>query len=167
MIPKMDVELERNGGIFSKDFDLMHNKSPVCSMSFDDWKFVQFFIDGKRHIVRATTRGRWHLESGGITIASCRRQGTGRELAFSIDFDTRIWTLKPRIEGMKLVHDIWEGVLVVGQIAKKIEGWKSGIVVVTPELFRMEILSFAVWLIGIHWTGTAGKLTAMRAQVGL
>ena len=161
------MQLEKSGGIFSKDFDLLHDGVTVCTMSFTDWKFVQFAINARQHIVRAGGRGRWQLESAGVVTAECTRQGTGRDLSFSIDFDPTNWLLKPRIESMKLVHDICEGDLVVGRIDKKIGLWKSGLEVVLPEAARLEIISFAVWLIGIHWVGAAGKLTPVRAQVGL
>jgi hypothetical protein len=31
----------------------------------------------------------------------------------------------------------------------------------------LEVAGFAVWLIGIHWVGVAGKLTAARAEIGI
>ncbi len=66
-----------------------------------------------------------------------------------------------------LHHDIWEDDCVIGQIANKIGGWSSGLSVAIPEMTRIEIVSFAVWLIGIHSVSTAGKVTAARAELGL
>ena len=66
-----------------------------------------------------------------------------------------------------LHHDIWEDDCVVGQIANKIGWWSSGLSVTFPETARIEIVNFAVWLIGIHSVRTAGKVTASRAELGL
>ncbi len=84
-----------------------------------------------------------------------------------MSFDTRSWLLKHRRKGLMLHHDIWEDDCVVGQIAKKIGWWSSSLSVRSPQTARIEIVSFAVWLIGIHWVSTAGKLTASRAELGL
>jgi hypothetical protein len=35
------------------------------------------------------------------------------------------------------------------------------------QVTRLEVAGFAVWLIGIHWVGVAGKLTAARAEIGI
>jgi len=66
-----------------------------------------------------------------------------------------------------LHHDIWEEDCVVGQIEMTIGWWSNGLIVTSPQLARMEIVSFAVWLVGIHEVGIAGKLTAVRARLGL
>ncbi len=66
-----------------------------------------------------------------------------------------------------LHHDICEDECVVGQIAKTSGWWSSGLNVTSPETARIEIVSFAVWLIGIHGVSTAGTLTAARAELGL
>ena len=66
-----------------------------------------------------------------------------------------------------LHHDIWEDDCVVGQIATTIGWWSSSLRVTSPETACIEIVSFAVWLIGIHGVSTAGTLTAARAELGL
>ena len=66
-----------------------------------------------------------------------------------------------------LHHDIFEDDTVVGQIEKTIGWWRSGLSVTSPDTARIEIVSFAVWLIGIHGVSTAGTLTAARAELGL
>ena len=163
----MQLVLERRGGLFSKDYVLMSDESAICVMRFDDWKRVEFLIEGRRYVGRADRRGRWTLESGGISIASCERQETGPRLMFSIGFDGRAWLFKPRREGLMPVHDIWEDDCVVGQVTRKMGWWSSSLRVAAPETARVEVVSFAIWLIGIHWTGIAGKLVAARAEQGL
>jgi hypothetical protein len=159
--------LKRKGGLFSKEYVLTDKESVVCFMHFGDWRHVSLSIDGKRYFVRADGRGKWVLENGGIFVAGSQRQGTGPRLTLSVGFDTGSWLLKPRRESLMLIHDIWEDDCVVGQIARKIGWWSSGLRVISPPSARMEIVGFAVWLIGIHWVGTAGTLTASRAELGL
>ncbi len=164
---KMSLLLRRKGGLFSKDYELMDKDSVVCFMQFDDWRHASLLIEGKPYFVRADGRGRWILEESGISIADSQRQGTGPRLTLTVSFDSRSWLLKPRRKGLFLHHDIWEDDCVVGQIANKIGWWSSGLSVTSPETARIEIVSFAVWLIGIHGVSTAGKLTAARAELGL
>ncbi len=163
----MSLLLRRKGGLFSKDYELMDKDSVVCFIQFDDWRDSNLLIEGKRYSVRGDSRGRWILEESGISIADSQRQGTGPRLTLTVSFDTRSWLLKPRRKGLMLHHDIWEDDCVVGQIAKTIGWWSSGLSVTSPQTTRIEIVSFAVWLIGIHWVGTAGTLTAARAGLGL
>ena len=136
-------------------------------MQFDDWRDSNLLIEDKRYFVRGEGRGSWILEDGAISVARSQRQGTGPRLTLAVSFDTRSWLLKPRRKGLMLHHDIWEDDRVVGQIANKIGWWSSGLSVTFPETARIEIVSFAVWLIGIHSVSTAGKLTAARAELGL
>ena len=164
---KMSLLLRRKGGWFSKDYELMDKDSVVCFMQFDDWRDSNLLIEDKRYFVRGEGRGSWILEDGGISVARSQRQGTGPRLTLAVSFDTRSWLLKPRRKGLMLHHDIWEDDCVVGQIAPKIGWWSSGLSVTSPETARIEIVSFAVWLIGIHSVSTAGKATAARAELGL
>ncbi|GMQ79070.1 MAG: hypothetical protein BMS9Abin02_1624 [Anaerolineae bacterium] len=163
----MSLLLRRKGGLFSKDYELMDKGSVVCFMQFDDWRDSNLLIEGKRYIVRANGRGMWILEQSGTSIARSQRQGTGPRLTLTVCFDTRSWLLKPRRKGLVLHHDIWQDDCVVGQIAQKIGWWSSGLSVRSPKTAPIEIVSFAVWLIGIHGVSTAGKLTASRAELGL
>ena len=165
----MSLLLRRKGGLFSKDYELLDKDSVVCFMQFDDWRHSSLVIEGKRYGVRADGRGRWILilEESGISIAASQREGTGPRLTLTVSFDARAWLLKPRRKRLMLHHDIWEDDRVVGQIAQTIGWWSSGLTVTSPELARIEIVSFAVWLIGIHGVSTAGKLTAARAELGL
>ena len=158
---------EKKRWIFSKDYELIDKDSVVCFMQFDDWRRASLLIEGKRYFVRANGRGRWILEESGISIADSQRQGTGPRLTLTVSFDTRSWLLKPRRKGLMLHHDIWQDDCVVGQIAMKIGWWSSGLSVRAPQTAPIEIVSFAVWLIGIHGVSTAGKLTAARAELGL
>ncbi len=162
----MSLLLRRKGGWFSKDYELMDKDSVVCFMQFDDWRDSNLLIDDKRYFVRGEGRGSWILEESGISIARSQRQGTGPRLTLAVSFDTCSWLLKPRRKGLMLHHDIWEDDCVVGQIANKFGWWSFGLSVTFPEKARIEIVSFAVWLIGIHWVSTAGKLTASRAELG-
>jgi hypothetical protein len=163
----MNLLLRRKGGLFLKDYELMDKDSVVCFMKFDDWRDASLLIEGNRYSVRADGRGRWILDESGISIARSQRQGTGPRLTLTVTFDTRSWLLKPRRKGLLLHHDIWEDDCVVGQIVKKIGWWSSGLCVRSLQTARIEIVSFAVWLIGIHGVSTAGKLTASRAELGL
>ena len=163
----MILSLKRIGGLFSKGYELLDKDSVVCFMQFDNWKQTSLLIGGKPYSVRANGRGKWILEESGISVAASERQGTGPRFTFTVSFDTRSWLLKPRRKGLLLRHDIWEGDCVVGEIAQTIGWWSSGLSVTSPETARMEILGFAVWLIGIHGVSTAGKLTATRAGLGL
>ena len=128
---------------------------------------LHLLIEDKRYFVREDARGRWILEENGISIARSQRQGTGPRLTLAVSLDTGSWLLKPRRKGLMLHHDIWEDNCVIGQIANKIGWWSSGLSVSFQETTRIEIVSFAVWLIGIHSVSTAGKLTAARAELGL
>jgi hypothetical protein len=163
----MNLLLRKKSGLFSKDYELMDKDSVVCLMQFDDWRKSKLLIEGKRYLVRGEGRGKWILEEIGISIAHSQREGTGPRLSLTLSFDTRSWRLKPRRKGLMLHHDIWEDDRVVGQIENKIGWWSSGLSVTTPQTARIEIVSFAVWLIGIHGVSTAGKLTAARAELGL
>ena len=136
-------------------------------MQFDDWRHISLLIEGKRYFISANGRGRWILEESGISIADSQRQGTGPRLTLTVSFDTHSWLLKPRREGLMLHHDIWEDDNIVGKIVKKIGWWSSGRSVTSPETARIEIVCFAIWLIGIHGVSIAGKLTASRAELGL
>ena len=163
----MSLVLRRKGGWFSKDYELMDKDSVVCFMQFDDWRDSNHLIDDQRYFVRGDSRGRWILEDGGISVARSQRQGTGPRLTLAVSFDTRSWLLKPRRKGLMLHHDIWEDDCVIGQIANKIGWWSSSLGVTFQETTRIEIVSFAVWLIGIHSVSTAGNVTASRAALGL
>ena len=164
---KMSLLLKRKGGWFSKDYELMDKDSVVCFMQFENWRDSTLLIEEKRYFVRGEGRGRWILEESGISIARSQRQGTGPRSTFEVSFDTRSWLLKPRRKGLMLHHEIWEDDCVVGQIANKIGWWSSGLSVAIPERARIEIVSFAVWLIGIHSVSTAGNVTASRAELGV
>ena len=163
----MRLLLRKQRGLFSKDYELVDKDSVICFMQFDDWQNASLLIEGKCYSVRANGRGRWILEESGISVAGSQRQGTGPRLTLTVSFDARSWLLKPRRKGLMLHHDIWENDCVVGQIGTTIGWWSSGLRVTSPETARIEIVSFAVWLIGIHGVSTAGKLTAARAEVGL
>ena len=163
----MSLLLKRKGGLFSKEYELMDRDSVVCFMQFDDWRDSNLLIEGKRYSVRGDSRGSWILEESGISIARCQRQGTGPRLTLTVSFDTRSWLLKPLRKGLMLHHDIWEDDRVVGQIAKTMGWWSSGLSVTSAQTAGIEIVGFSVWLIGIHGVGTAGTLTAARAELGL
>ncbi len=164
---KMSFLLRRKGGWFSKDYELMDQNSVVCFMQFKNWRDSNLLIEDKRYFVRGDARGSWILEENGISIARSQRQGTGPRLTLAVSFDSGSWRLKPRRKGLMLHHDIWEDDCVIGQIANKIGWWSSGLSVAIPETTRIEIASFAVWLIGIHSVSISGKVTSARAELGL
>ena len=163
----MTLLLRRTGGWFSKDYELLDQNSVVCFMQFENWRDSTLLIEEKRYLVRGEGRGSWILEESGISIARSQREGTGPRLTLDVSFDSGSWRLKPRRKGLMLHHDIWEDDCVIGQIANKIGWWSSGLSVAIPETTRIEIASFAVWLIGIHSVSTAGKVTSARAELGL
>ncbi len=163
----MTLLLRRKGGWLSKDYELLDRDSVVCFMQFKNWRDSTLLIEEKRYLVRGEGRGRWILEENGISIARSQRQGTGPRLTLDVSFDSRSWLLKPRRKGLMLHHDIWDDDCVIGQIANKIVWWSSSLCVTFQEMTRLEIVSFAVWLIGIHSVSTAGKVTAARAELGL
>ena len=70
----MDFLLRKSGGLFalfSKDYEFLRNGSVCCVLSFDDWKHVEFSIDGNRYTIRSDGKARWVLEQGGVNVAHC------------------------------------------------------------------------------------------------
>ena len=166
----MDFLLRKSGGLFAlfaKDYELLHNGSVCCVLSFDDWKYVEFLIDGNRYVIRSDGKARWVLEQSGIKVACCKRHASGPQLEFSIDFDDRVWCFKPNRKKLVLAHDIWEEKLKIGRITPHIRLWWSEVGATFKQVPRLEVAGFAVWLIGIHWVGVAGTLTAGRAEIGI
>ena len=166
----MDFRLRKAGSLlalFRKEYDLVHEGSTCCALTFYDWKHVEFAIHGNHYVVRFDGNARWVLEQGGINVARCTRQASGSQLEFSIRFDDRLWQFKPRREKLVLAHDIWDGTRKVGRITPRIKFWWSEIDATFNQEPRLEIAGFAVWLVGIHWVGVAGKLTAGRAEIGV
>lgn len=166
----MDFLLRKSGGpfaLFEKDYELLHNGAVCCVLSFDDWKHVEFWIEGNRYVIRSDGKATWMLEQNGIHVARCKRQASGPRLEFSIDFDDRVSRFKPNRKKLVLAHDIWEEKLKIGRIAPNIRFWWSEVGATFERVPRLEVAGFAVWLIGIHWVGVAGKLTAGRAEIGI
>ena len=163
----MTLLLRRTGGWFSKDYELLDQNSVVCFMQFENWRDSTLLIEENRYLVRGEGRGSWILEESGISIARSQREGTGPRLTLDVSFDSGSWRLKPRRKGLMLHHDIWEDDCVIGQIANKIGWWSSSLGVTFREPARIEIVSFAVWLIGIHSVSISGKVTSARAELGL
>ena len=167
---EMDYLLRKSSGLFAllaKDYELLHNGSACCVLSFEDWKYVEFWIDGKRYVIRSDGKARWMLEQNGSNVARGKRHASGPQLELSIDFDGRVWCFKPNRKKLVLAHDIWEGKRNIGRITPHIRFWWSEIGATFRQVPRLEVVSFAVWLIGIHWVGVAGKLTAGRAEIGI
>ena len=166
----MDLLLRKSGSpfaLFAKNFELLHNGSVCCTLSFYNWKYAEFLIGGKRYVIRSDGKARWVLEQSGINVACCQRHASGPQLEFSIDFDDRVWRFKPNRKKLVLGHDIWEEKLKIGRISPHIGFWRSEVGATFKQVPRLEVASFAVWLIGIHWVGVAGKLTAGRAEIGI
>ena len=55
----------------------------------------------------------------------------------------------------------------IGQITPHIKFMWPEVGATFKQAARLEVASFAVWLIGIHWVGIAGKLTAARTEIGI
>jgi hypothetical protein len=166
----MDFLLRKSGGpfaLFAKDYELLRSGSLCCALGFDDWKYVEFSIDGIRYVIRSDGKASWVLEQNGTNVACCKRHASGPRLEFSIDFDNRVWCFKPNPNKLVSAHDIWEEKLEIGRITRRIRFWWSEVAATFKQEPRLELASFAVWLIGIHWIGVAGKLTAGRAEIGI
>lgn len=166
----MDLLLRKSGSLFAlfaKDYELLHDGSMCGVLSFYDWKYVEFLIDGNRYVIHPDGRARWVLEQRGISIACCKRHASAPQLEFSIDFDDRVWRFKPNRKNLVLGHDIWEEKLKIGRITPHIRFWWAEVGATFTQVPRLEIAGFAIWLIGIHWIGVAGKLTAARADIGI
>ncbi len=166
----MNFLLRKTGGpfaFFAKDYELLHTGSVCCVLSFDDWKYVEFVIDGNRCIIRSDGKASWTLEQDGINVASCKRHASGPQLEFSIEFDDRAWLFKPNRRKLVLGYDIWEGEVKIGRVTPHIKFWWQEIGATFNQIPRLEVAGFGVWLIGIHWVGVAGKLTAARAEIGI
>ncbi len=168
----MDIEftLKNSGGLFellAKDYELLHKGSIRGVLSFYDWKYVEFMIDQNQYTIRSNGKAMWSLEQRGGRIACCKRHASGPKLEFVIEFNDRVWFFKPSRKKLVLGHDIWEDKLVIGRVTPHIRFWRSEIGATFNQMPRLEIAGFAVWLIGIHWVGVAGKLTAARAEIGI
>lgn len=152
----------------AKDFELLHNGSAIGTLSFQNWKHAELLIDRNQFEVRSEGKGEWLLMQRGRNIARCKRYASGPKLEFAIEFDDRVWRFMPRRRRLMLLHEIYEEELEVGRVQPIISilRW-SKIEAVFSEMPRLEIASFAVWIIGIHWIGVAGRLTAARAQLGI
>ena len=166
----MDLLLRKSGGrfaIFAKDYELLHNGSVFCILKFDEWKYAEFMVDGNHYVIRFDSKARWVLEQNGIEVARCVRHASAPKLEFSIDFDDRVWCFKPDRKKLILGHDIWEEKLKIGRITPRINFLWPQIEATFNQAPRLEVAGFAVWLIGIHWGGVAGLLTAARADIGI
>ena len=166
----MDFLLRKTGGLFAffaKDYELLHDGSACCTLSFYDWKHVEFLIGGNRYVIRSDGKAGWVLEQSRRNVAFCKRYASGPQLEFSINFDDRVWHFKPHRKKLILTHDIWEGELKIGQTTPHIGFWWPEVGATFRQAPRLELAVFAVWLIGIHWVAVAGKLTAARAAIGI
>jgi hypothetical protein len=170
----MDMELllvKKSGGILAlleKDFELMHQGSICSIISFYNWKYVELLINQNQYEIRSEGKSRWLLDQQGANIACCKKHTSGSSLEFEIEFDDRVWCFKPNRKKLVLGHDIWEGKLKIGRVTPRIGLWRwSEITATFTQVQRLEIASFAIWIIGIHWVGTSGKVTATRAQIGI
>ena len=156
----MDFVLKKSGGLFSlfaKDYELLHKGSICCVLSFYNWKYVEFVIDGNSYVIRSDGKARWVLEQNGVNVAYCIRHASGPKLEFSIDFDDRVWNFRPNRRKLVLTHDIWEEKNEIGRITPHLRFWWSEVDATFKQVTRTEVVVFAVWLIGIHWVGVAGK----------
>ena len=170
----MDILLKKSGGLFAlfaKDYELLHKGSNCGDLDFYDWKYAELLIDQNPYVIRVDGKAEWVLEHRGVSIARCKRHASGSQLEFEIEFgsnfDKRVWYFKPNRKKLVLGHDIWEEKLKIGRVSPHIKLWWSEIGATFNQTPRLEIAGFAVWLIGIHWVGVAGKLTAARAETGL
>ena len=166
----MHLLLKKSGGLFpllAKDYELLHKGSICGGLSFYDWKYVDFLIGENQYVICSDGKTKWLLEQRGNRIACCKRHASGPKLEFSIEFDDKAWLFKPNRKKLVLGYDIWEGEIKIGRVTPHIRFWWSEIGATFNQIPRLEIASFAVWIIGIHWIGVAGKVTAARAEIGI
>jgi hypothetical protein len=166
----MDFLLKKSGGLFpplAKDFELIHNGSVCCVLNFYNWKTVEFLVNAKHYVIRSDGKAQWLLEQGGIELARCKRHASGSKLEFSIYFDDRIWHFKPRRRRVLRTHEVWEESRKIGEIKPNTGLWWPEIGATLEQETRLEIVVFAIWLVGIQWGGAAGMLTAARAEMGI
>ena len=166
----MSFQLRRTGGLLnflSKEFALSNAGAFCCLLHFDDFREMEFSIEGISYEVRMTGRACWVLTRNKQEVARCVRHASGAALEFSIFFSGREWRFIPVRPALMRNHQILEGGLQVGCILPKLN-WMYGTIEAQFEReVATEIVSFAVWLVGIHWVGIAGKLTAARAEMGI
>jgi hypothetical protein len=166
----MDLLLKKQSGglsaLLAKDYELLHKGSVCGVLSFHNWKYVELLIDQNQYVIRSDGKAKWLLEQRGISIACCKRNASGPQLEFAIEFDDRVWRFKPNRRKLVLGHEIWEEELKIGRVTPHIKLFWSEIGATFNQMPRLEIASFAIWLIGIHWAGVAGTLTAARAEIG-
>jgi hypothetical protein len=168
----MDLLLKKKSGgllaLLAKDYELMHKGSICGAFSFHNWKYVEFLIGQNQYTIRSEGKAKWLLEQRGVSIAFCQRHASGPKLEFTIEFDDRVWCFKPNRKKLVLGYDIWDEKLKIGRVTPHIKLWGwSEIGATFNQMPRLEIASFAIWLIGIHWVGIAGTLTATRAEIGI
>ena len=166
----IDLLLKKSDGLFAllaKDYELLHKGSVCGVLSFYDWKYAEILIEQNQYAIRSDGKAKWLLEQRGTSIACCKRRASGPQLEFAIEFDDRVWCFKPNRRKLVLGYDIWEEKLKIGRITPHIRFWRSEIGATFNQMPRLEIAGFAIWLIGIHWIGIAGKLTAARAEIGI
>lgn len=168
----MDFLLKKKSGgllaLLAKDYELLH-EGLICSVfGFYNWKYAEIMIDQNQYAIRSEGKAKWLLEQRGVSIAFCKRIAPGPKLEFAIEFDDRVWCFKPNRKKLVLGYDIWEDKLKIGRVTPHIKfWWWSEIGATFNQMPRLEIASFAIWLVGIHWIGTAGNLTAARADIGI
>ena len=152
---------------FSHKYAVSQRGSYCCSLHFDDWRGTEFSLQDIRFRIRNTGRGCWQLMRGGIEVARCENFVSGVKEEFGLRFAGREWRFTANREGLSRYHQILEGALEVGQVRSKI-GWLSnGLEANFDREPALEIVCFGLWLIGIHWVGVAGKVTPVRAQMGI
>ena len=166
----MPFLLRRTGSLlnfFSKEYSLSNDSTFICLLRFHDFQKMEFSIEGISYRVRMDGRACWVLTRSELEVARCVRHTSGAALEFSIHSGGREWRFIPIRPALMRNHQILEGGLEVGSILPKI-GWMYGTIEAQFEQeIATEIVSFAVWLVGIHWVGVAGKWTAARAEAGI
>jgi len=154
--------------LLAKDYELLHRGSIWGALSFHDWQHSELSIGPNQYIISSEAKDQWSLTQRGKKVAGCKRSVSGSKIEFAIEFDDRVWRFRPHRKRLVLTHEIFEDEVEIGQIFPIIRlWWWSEIEATFSELPRLEIASFAIWIIGIHWVGIAGQLTAARAQRGI
>lgn len=137
----------------------------VGSMRFNSWRASSFVLFGQSYRIRQPKRRHWDLHRQERRIARCARDNPTPELSLTIQAEAETWRIVTRQRGWRVVHEMRRAGRTVGLITPRPGWWDNRLQVNVEEPVRIEILAFAVWLIGIHSVAISGEWIAGRADL--